>query len=92
MPDRKPTRAEAVRSAVDEAFSAAAGQAQTTTRRAQELVDELTQVAGRVQQAVDDLRPAGADEVRALRREVRALAERVAKLEQGARSAPEGRE
>jgi gas vesicle protein len=85
MPDRKPTRADAVRTAVDDAFAAAAGQAQTTAQstrgRAQDLVEELTQVAGRVQQALDDLRPASADEVRELRKEVRALQERVTALE-----------
>ena len=88
MPDRKPTRADAVRSAVDDAFSAAAGQAQTTaqstTRRAQDIVDELTQVAGKVQQALDDLRPATADDVRDLRRQVSDLQERVARLEKEA--------
>lgn len=91
MPDRKPTRADMVRSAVDDAFAAAAGQAQhtaTSTRgRAQDLVDDLTQVAGRVQQALDDLRPATADAVRDLRAEVRALAARVEALER--RSADE---
>jgi polyhydroxyalkanoate synthesis regulator phasin len=81
MPDRKQSRADVVRSAVDDAFASAAGQAQSTRNRAQDLVDELTQVAGRVQQALDDLRPAGADEVRELRKEVRALQERVAALE-----------
>lgn len=90
MADRKPTRAEMVRSAVDDAFAAAAGQAQNTAQstrgRAQDLVDELTQVAGRVQQALDDLRPATADAVRELRAEVRALAERVEALERRAGS------
>ena len=85
MPDRKPTRADIVRSAVDDAFAAAAGQAQTTatsTRgRAEGLLDEVTQIAGRVQQALDDLRPATADAVRDLRQEVRDLAARVEALE-----------
>ena len=85
MPDRKPNRAEMVRSAVDDAFAAAAGQAQHTAQstrgRASDLVDELTQVAGRVQQALDDLRPATADAVRELRRDVRELTERVEALE-----------
>jgi polyhydroxyalkanoate synthesis regulator phasin len=85
MPDRKPTRAEMVRNAVDDAFAAAAGQAQHTAQstrdRAQDLVDELAQAAGRVQQALDDLRPATADAVRELRAEVRALAARVEALE-----------
>jgi len=84
MPDRKPTRTEAVRHAVDDAFAAAAGQAQSTSRRAQDLVEELARharAAGRVGKALDDLRPPSAEELRALRREVRELQDRVAALE-----------
>lgn len=77
MADRKQSRAEAVRAAVDEAVAAAAGQAQ----RAQGLVGELGQAAGRMRGALDDLRPPTADEVRALRREVRELADRLDALE-----------
>jgi polyhydroxyalkanoate synthesis regulator phasin len=84
MADRKPSRTDAVRHAVDDAFAAAAGQAQSTTRRAQDLVDEMNRAAGRVGRAIDDLRPSSAEELRALRREVQALTERVAKLEQDA--------
>jgi cytochrome c556 len=86
MADRRQSRAEAVRSAVDEAFAAAAGQAQATAQstrgRAQDLFDEMGRAAGRVRGALDDLRPVSADEVRALRRELQALSERVAALEQ----------
>jgi polyhydroxyalkanoate synthesis regulator phasin len=85
MADRKPSRTDAVRQAVDDAFSAAAGQAQSTSRRAQDLVEDLARharAAGRVGKAIDDLRPPSADEVRALRREVQALQDRVAALEQ----------
>lgn len=85
MADRKQSRADAVRHAVDDAFAAAAGQAQataqTTRGRAQDLVDEMGRAAGRVRGALDELRPPTAEEVRALRREVRALSERIADLE-----------
>jgi hypothetical protein len=89
MPDRKPSRTEAVRQAVDDAFSAAAGQAQSTGRRAQDLVEDLARharAAGRVGKAIDDLRPPSAEELRSLRREVQALKDRVAALEQAART------
>lgn len=89
MPDRKQTRADQVRSAVDEAFSVAAGQAQSTRGRAQDLVGELTSAAGRVRGALDELRPPTAEELRELRREVQRLGERVAALEQDRRSPQE---
>lgn len=83
--DKGNKRGDAVRSAVDEAFSAAADQAQVTRDRAQEVVDELTQVASRVRDALDDtLRPSGGDELRDLGAEVAALRDRVAKLESSA--------
>jgi len=84
MPDRKPSRTDAVRHAVDDAFAAAAGQAQSTSRRAQDLVDEMGRAAGRVGKAIDDLRPPSAEDLRALRREVQVLKERVDALEQAA--------
>ena len=90
---KKPnTRADQVRSAVDDAFAAAAGQAQFTRDRAQEIVDELSGAAGRLRDVLDDLRPptgdelkALRDEVTALRREVKTLGDRVAKLEKAPR-------
>ena len=81
MADPKPTRADAVRSAVDDAFSVAAGQAQTTRDRAQELVDEVANAAGRVREAIEDLRPPTYEEMRALRTELDELRARVAVLE-----------
>ena len=81
MADKKAKRGDAVRQAVDEAFQAAAGQAQFTRERAQDLVDDLSGAAGRLRDVLEELRPAGTDEVRDLRAEVRALAERVARLE-----------
>jgi polyhydroxyalkanoate synthesis regulator phasin len=85
MADRKPSRTDAVRNAVDDAFSAAAGQAQSTRGRAQDLVDEMGRVTGRVGKALDDLRPPSAEDLRALRREVQELKDRVAALEQAAK-------
>jgi polyhydroxyalkanoate synthesis regulator phasin len=84
VPERS-SRTEAVRHAVDQAFQATAGTAtQGARERAQDLVDELAQAAGRVREALDDLRPPTADDVRALREELRALEERVAALERRA--------
>jgi polyhydroxyalkanoate synthesis regulator phasin len=88
MAEKKPNRAEAVRSAVDDAFQAAAGQAQVTRDRASDIVDELSGAAGRLRDVLEDLRPPTGDEVRALRAEVRSLAERVAKLEAAAGAPP----
>ncbi len=82
----KNSRTEAVRSAVEQAFQSQAATAASATRdargRAQDLVDDLAQAAGRVRGALDDLRPPTADEIRALRDELRALEERVAALEE----------
>ena len=91
MAERKPSRADAVRNAVDDAFQAAAGQAQSTSRRAQDLVEDLARharAAGRVGKALDDLRPPSAEELRALRREVQELKDRVAALEQATKQQP----
>jgi polyhydroxyalkanoate synthesis regulator phasin len=70
------TRAEAVRQAVDQAFSS-----QVPRERIADLLDELGATAGRLRGAVDELRPASETEVRALRAEVEALKARVAALE-----------
>jgi polyhydroxyalkanoate synthesis regulator phasin len=83
--DRSPAgRADAVRSAAVQAFQATAGQAGVTRERAQELADELATAAGRVIGALDDLRPATADDIRSLRDDVRAIERRVAALEAAA--------
>ena len=50
-----------------------------TRGRAQELMDEVVSVAGRVREAIEDIRLS--DEVRSLRAEVESLRERVAALE-----------
>jgi polyhydroxyalkanoate synthesis regulator phasin len=96
---KRQTRSEAVRSAVDEAFQVAAGQvagqAMVTRDRATEIVDELAGAAGRLRDVLDDLRPPSGDdvdalreEVRALRREMQTLGERVAKLEAKPKAKP----
>ena len=78
---RSAEAAETLRGAVDKTYQATVGQAQVTRDRAQDLVDEITQAAGRVRGALDDLRLASAEDLRALRRRVTALERRVAELE-----------
>jgi polyhydroxyalkanoate synthesis regulator phasin len=85
---RAPGRAEAVRNAAVQAFQSTAGQAGLTRERAQELADELAGAAGRVIGALDELRPAAADDVRSLREQVAALEGRVAALEAAAAEKP----
>jgi polyhydroxyalkanoate synthesis regulator phasin len=81
----KSTRADAVRSAVDQAvqatFHATEKQAQLTRERAQELADELAGTAGRIREVLEDLRPPTGDDVRALRTRIDELEARVARLE-----------
>ena len=85
------SRTEAVRSAVEQAFQAQATTAANATQgardRAQDLVDDLAQAAGRVREALDDLRPPSGDEIRALRDDLRALEQRVAALEKARKPA-----
>jgi polyhydroxyalkanoate synthesis regulator phasin len=88
---RGPGRAEAVRNAAVQAFQSTAGQAGLTRERAQELADELAQAAGRVIGALDELRPATADDVRSLREQVAALEGRVAALEAAAVEKPKAK-
>jgi hypothetical protein len=84
MAKKKPTsRADAVRQAVDQAF-----QTQIPRERISELIDELGSTAGRLRGAVDELRPASAEEVKTLRADLRALTARVAALESAAAAKP----
>jgi polyhydroxyalkanoate synthesis regulator phasin len=82
---RRAGRSEAVRSAVDQAFQATAGQgaaaAETGRERAQDIVDQLAQAAGRVRDVLDELRPPTGDELRTLQQTVADLEQRVATLE-----------
>jgi gas vesicle protein len=85
------SRAEAVRSAVDQAFQTTASQgtaaAETGRERAQDIVDQLAQAAGRVRDVLDELRPPTGDELRTLQQTVADLEKRVATLEK-AKTAP----
>ncbi len=84
MAKKKPTsRTDAVRQAVDQAF-----QTQIPRERIGELLDELGHTAGRLRGAVDDLRPASAEEVKTLRADLEALAARVEALELAAKAKP----
>lgn len=74
--------ADAVRSAVDQAFQA--GQSQFSRERASELVDDLSQVAGRLREALDDLRPISAEDIKALSDKIDGLEARITKLEKPA--------
>jgi polyhydroxyalkanoate synthesis regulator phasin len=85
---RGPGRADAVRHAAVQALQSTAGQAGLTRERAQELAEELAQAAGRVVGALDELRPATADDVRSLREQLAALDGRVAALESAAAEKP----
>lgn len=87
MANKKTTsRSEAVRQAVDQAFAT-----QIPRERISELLDELGHTAGRLRGAVDELRPASAEEVRTLRAEVQALAVRVAAVESAASLKPKSK-
>lgn len=80
--DRKDAPADAVgavRTAVERTFQATAGSAQSTRGRAQDLVDEVATVAGRVRGMLEDLNVV--EDLKALRSEVDTLSRRVAALE-----------
>jgi polyhydroxyalkanoate synthesis regulator phasin len=78
---KQPSRGDAVRAAAAQAIEATAGQAGISRERAQQIADDLVHAANRFRETLEDLRPAGTDELRALRERVVALEERVAKLE-----------
>jgi polyhydroxyalkanoate synthesis regulator phasin len=77
----QPSRGDAVRAAAAQAIEATAGQAGFTRERAQQIADELVSAAGRFRETLEDLRPAGSDELAALRERVAELEARVEKLE-----------
>jgi translation initiation factor IF-2 len=77
------SRAEAVREAAEQAFKA-----QIPRERIADLLDELGSTAGRLRGAVDELRPATESDLKALRAEVRELAQRVKALEAKPKPAP----
>jgi len=74
--------ADAARAAAAQAIDAAA-QAGLTRERALGLLDDLAQAAGRIRDAMEELRPPSSDELRALRERIAGLEERVARLEAG---------
>jgi polyhydroxyalkanoate synthesis regulator phasin len=78
---KQPSRSDAVRAAAAQAIEATAGQAGVTRERAQQLADDLVHAANRFRETLEELRPAGSDELRTLRERVAELEERVAKLE-----------
>ena len=66
-----------MRAAAAQAIEATAGQAGFTRERAQQIADELVPAAGRFRETLEDLRPAAADELVALRERVEVLEARV---------------
>lgn len=82
---QRASRADAVRTAVDQAFHA--GQAQVTRereraqRQAGGVISDLAQIATRARETLDELRPPTGEDVRALREAVLALELRVTSLE-----------
>jgi polyhydroxyalkanoate synthesis regulator phasin len=78
---KQPSRGDAVRAAAAQAIEATAGQAGVTRERAQQIADDLVHAANRFRETLEELRPAGSDELRTLRERVAALEERVAALE-----------
>src|SRR3954454_17150470 len=69
----------AVRSAVERTLQASVEGASATRERTREIVDEIAAAANRVRGTLEDMKVL--DEVKRLRREVEALASRVASLE-----------
>jgi polyhydroxyalkanoate synthesis regulator phasin len=82
---KQTSRADAVRAAVDQAFqataNATAGAGQLTRGRAAEIADELVGNITRMRDALEDVRPATPEDIKALRSEIATLAERVGRLE-----------
>jgi polyhydroxyalkanoate synthesis regulator phasin len=85
----RPDVSEAIREAVERTVQATIGSAQLTRERAQETVDDIVRsaesraagVRNRVRGALDDRRPATAEDVRGLHVELRAIGRRLAALE-----------
>jgi polyhydroxyalkanoate synthesis regulator phasin len=79
--DEPKSRADQLREAVEQAFGATAFGTAPVRERAQELADELVGAAGRIRDALDELRPPSPDVIAALREQVADLEQRVAALE-----------
>jgi polyhydroxyalkanoate synthesis regulator phasin len=93
MANRKPTPQrlpEAVREAVDRTLQVTREGAETTRTRAQDAVDELVRgaeagaeaVRDRVKEAIEERRPATTDDLRDLRKELRAIGRRLDAIEE----------
>jgi hypothetical protein len=93
MANRKTTPAklpDAVRDAVDRTLQATREGAETTRTRAQDAVDELVRgaeagaeaVRDRVKGAIDERRPATSDDLKEVRKELRAIARRLDAIEE----------
>ena len=78
---KQQSRGDAVRAAAAQAIEATAGQGGFTRERAQQIADVLVSAAGRFRETLEELRPAGSDEIAALRERVEALEARIQKLE-----------
>lgn len=85
------SRTDQVRSAVDQAFQQAADGAQLTRERAQEIADELAAAAGRVREALDELRPPTGDEIKTVLDRLDAIEGRLTALETKPAAAPRRR-
>jgi polyhydroxyalkanoate synthesis regulator phasin len=75
------SRAEQVRTAVEQAFGATAQGAGPVRERAQDLADELVGAASRFREVLEELRPPTGDELAVLRERLDGLERRVAELE-----------
>ena len=73
--------AESLRTAVDRTVQATVGQAAVTRDRAQDLVDDVAQAAGRVRDVLEDLRVATKEDIRDLRDLVLSMQSRISTLE-----------
>ncbi len=80
------SRADQVRSAVDMAFQAAG--AQIGRDRALDLADELASAAQRVREALEELRPPSADDLKRIDQRLGAIERRVKALETAAKPKP----
>ncbi len=80
------SRADQVRSAVDQAFQVAGSQ--LTRERAEQIADDLTSAAQRVRDALEELRPPTGDEVRRVGERLDAIEKRLAALEARPAAAP----
>jgi len=102
MANRKstpPRLPEAVREAVERTLQATREGAETTRTRAQDAVDELVRgaeagaeaVRDRVRGAIEERRPATSDDIKDLRKELRAIARRLDAIEERLPAARAGR-